>query len=74
MSLHISKDGNRIRATGGHANGILIALSPDATLLKWENEKTGSEDFQRMVKEAITARGLTPLPPLPPVQTLQSPA
>lgn len=47
MSLHITK--NRIRATGGDANGFLIALADDARLLEWERTKSGSEDFQRMV-------------------------
>lgn len=56
MSIHISK--NRIRATGGDANGFLIAMSLDKTLLDWEKSKTGSEQFQKMVKEAIAARGL----------------
>ncbi len=56
MSLHISK--NRIRATGSHANGFFIAMTDDSTLLQWEKDKHGSEEFQQMVKEAIAARGL----------------
>lgn len=56
MAIHISK--NRIRATGGDANGLFIAMSPDETLLEWEQQKHGSEEFQRMVKEAIAARRL----------------
>ena len=54
MSIHISK--NRIRATDSDANGLMIALSPDAQLQKWQTQKTGSEQFQRMVNEAIEAR------------------
>lgn len=56
MSIHITK--NRIRATGSDANGLFIAMAPDDTLLEWEKNQTGSEEFQRMVKEAIKARGL----------------
>jgi hypothetical protein len=56
MSIHISK--NKIRATGSDANSLFIAIAPDETLLEWEKKKTGSEEFQRMVKEAIKARGL----------------
>lgn len=54
MSIHITK--NKIRATGNDANGFLIAMSPDSQLLKWEQGKHGSEEFQQMVKEAIAAR------------------
>jgi hypothetical protein len=57
MSIHISK--NRIRATGADANGLFIAMAPDDQLLEWERAKIGSEDFQRMVKEAIQARNIT---------------
>ena len=56
MAIHVSK--NKIRATGSEANSFLIALSNNETLLKWEKDKTGSEDFRRIVKEAIAARGL----------------
>lgn len=56
MAIHISKNG--IRATGGDANGLLIAMADDARLLDWEKKQTGSEAFQRMVKEAVAARGL----------------
>lgn len=58
MSIHISK--NRIRATGSDANGLLIAMMSDGALLDAEHKKTGGEEFQRMVQEAIKARGLTP--------------
>ena len=60
MSLHISK--NHIRATGSDANGLFIAMAPDEQLITWEKAKTGSEEFQRMVKEAIAARGLSKQP------------
>jgi hypothetical protein len=56
MSIHISK--NKIRATGSDANCLFIEMSPDETLLKWKKEKTGSKEFQRMVKEAIDLRGI----------------
>lgn len=56
MSIHISK--NRIRATGSDANGLFIAMMSDETLLESAKSKTGSEQFQKMVLEAITARGL----------------
>jgi hypothetical protein len=56
MSLRISK--NRIRATGDHANGLFIAFMDDEQLLKAEKDKMGDENFQRMIKEAIEARGL----------------
>lgn len=54
MSIHISK--NRIRATGSDANGLFIAMSPTETLIEWQKNKHGSEEFQRMVNEAIEAR------------------
>jgi hypothetical protein len=56
MAIHISK--NRIRASGNDANGLFIAMSSDEALLNWEEEKIGSEEFQRMVKEAVESRGL----------------
>ena len=56
MSIRISK--NKITATGSDANGLLIAMASDETLLEWEKEKHGSEEFQKMVTEAISARGL----------------
>lgn len=56
MSLHISK--SRIRATGSDANGLFIAFMEDEQLLEAERNKTGGEEFQRMIKEAIEARGL----------------
>ncbi len=56
MSIHITK--NRIRATGKDANALFICMAPDETLLEWEREKHGSEEFQQMVKEAIVARGI----------------
>jgi hypothetical protein len=56
MSLHISK--NSIRATGKDANGLFIALMSDRALLEAEKDKTGGEEFRRMVKEAIALRGL----------------
>lgn len=56
MSIHISK--NKIRATGNDANGLFIAMAPNETLLDWFSKKTGSEQFQEMVKEAMIARGL----------------
>lgn len=56
MSIHISK--NRIRATGNDANGLFVAMASDEQLLDWDKSHHGSEDFQRMVKEAIAARGL----------------
>lgn len=46
----------RIRATGADANGLFIAMASDETLAQWEREGTGSDEFQRMVKEAIAAR------------------
>ena len=55
MSLTISK--KRIRATGNDANGLLIAFCDDERLLEMEQNQTGSEKFQGMVKEAIAARG-----------------
>lgn len=58
MAIHISKNGNRIRATGADANGFMIALATDEALLEMERTKFGSETFQRMVKEALAARGL----------------
>ncbi len=63
MSLHISK--NRIRAAGSDANGLFIAMSSDETLLAWAKQKHGSEEFQRMVKEAIAARNLSAAPESP---------
>lgn len=59
MAIHITNK-HRIRATGRDANGLLIAMASDDTLLKMEREKTGSEQFQTMVKEAIAARKLNP--------------
>ena len=61
MSIHINK--NRIRATGNDASGLFIAMAPDATLIEWHQQKTGSESFQRMVEEAIAARGIGNLVP-----------
>ena len=54
MSLHISK--NRLRATGSDANALFIAMTPTETLIEWQKEKHGGEEFQRMVNEAIEAR------------------
>lgn len=59
MSIHISNNG-RIRATGRDANGLFIALMPDERLIEAWKEKTGSEEFQQMVKEALDARRLKP--------------
>ena len=56
MSIRITK--NSIRATGGDANGLFIAMAPDETLIEWEKQKVGSEEFQKLVKAAIAARGL----------------
>jgi len=56
MSIHITK--NRIRATGADANALLISMAPDEQLLKWDKEKFGSDDFQRIVKEAMAKRRL----------------
>jgi hypothetical protein len=71
MSLHISKNG--IRATGNDANGLFIALMPDEVLVKAGETKMGDRNFQRMVEEAIVARGL-PLPPsLSPLPSVQPP-
>lgn len=56
MGIHVTK--NKIRATGADANSLFIALMPDDQLLEAEQKKTGSEEFQRMVKEAIAARNL----------------
>lgn len=58
--ITVSKNGNRIRATGSDANGLFIAFSSNDALLDWEQKKTGSEEFQKMVKEAIAARRLKP--------------
>lgn len=57
MSMHISK--KRIRATGKDANGLFIAFMSDEDLLEAEKNKTGGEEFQQMIKEAIAARGIT---------------
>ena len=59
MGIHIKK--NSIRATGSDANALLIAMASDDYLLKAQQNKTGNEEFQRMVIEAIDARGLKPL-------------
>lgn len=56
MSIHITKNG--IRARGRDANSLFIAMMPDDSLLEAFKNRTGSEEFQAMVKEAITARGL----------------
>lgn len=56
MSIHITQ--NKIRVTGSDANGFLIAMASDQALLDWERQQIGSKEFQRMVKEAIRARGL----------------
>lgn len=58
MSIRVSKRG--IRATGSDANGLFIAMSSDATLLEWDKIKHGGESFQKMVKEAMAARGIAP--------------
>lgn len=54
MALHILK--KRIRATGSDANGLFIAMASDERLREWDQNQTGSPEFQRMVKEAIEAR------------------
>lgn len=54
MSIHFTKKG--IHATGADANALFIAMAPDDQLAEWTISKTGSEDFQRMVREAISAR------------------
>ncbi len=59
MSIHITK--NRIRATGGDANGFLIAMAPDQKLIDWEKQGFGSVEFQAMVKEAIKSRRIGPV-------------
>lgn len=61
MSIHITK--NRICATGNDANGLLIAMSSDESLIRMATDKTGSESFQAMVNEAIAARGIGHLVP-----------
>lgn len=55
MSITISSKGG-IRASGKDANGLFIAMAPDEQLLKWDQEGFGSEEFKRMLKEAIAAR------------------
>lgn len=57
MSIRIT--GKSIRATGSDANSLFIAMSPDETLIKWDKQGHGSEEFQKMVKEALVARGLS---------------
>lgn len=65
MGLHITKTrkgSTRIRATGSDANGLFIAFMGDDSLKDAYAKKTGSEEFQRMVAEAMVARGLLPAP------------
>lgn len=52
----IKKDS--IRATGDDANALFISLACDQALEDWDREGHGSENFRRMVKEAIEARKL----------------
>lgn len=54
MSIKVTK--NSITAKGKDANKLLIAFSPDVQLLEWRKNKTGSEEFQNLVLEAITNR------------------
>jgi hypothetical protein len=56
VSIHFTK--NHIRATGKDANGLFIAMAHDAQLIKWAEDKTGDSEFQKMVCEAIAARGI----------------
>jgi hypothetical protein len=54
MGIHVTK--NRIRATGTDANALFIAMMTYEQLIEAEAKQTGSDDFRRMIKEAIAAR------------------
>jgi hypothetical protein len=56
VSVRILNNGNTIRATGGDANRLLIAMASDEQLADWLREGHGSHEFRWAVQEAIDAR------------------